>query len=172
MLPLTFDEVASLLVTWPRVGERPRFMSWHDSNTIIRSWHGASLSDGERAERRVGAGGMRAGWRLRRHSMTDGHITCTQAGKHRGMHTHMELSTNTYNHASKHTHTHTPWATKRKELSHCTPTVCLLFHWLIALITGPANACLSVTVGDVVSSWVNCSNSCPTSSIFDVIQKS
>ena len=107
MLPLTFDEVASLLLTWPRVGERPRFMSWHDSNTIIRSWHGASLSDGERAERRVGAGGLRAGWRLRRHSMTDGHITCTQAGKHRGTHTHMDISTNIYNHASEHPHTHT-----------------------------------------------------------------
>lgn len=34
-------------------------------------------------------------WRLRRHSMTDGHNTCTQAEKHRGMHTHMDTSTNT-----------------------------------------------------------------------------
>lgn len=54
MLPLTFDEVASLLLTWPRAGERPCFMSWHDSNTIIRSWHRASLSEGER--------GQSAGW--------------------------------------------------------------------------------------------------------------
>lgn len=46
MLPLTFDEVASLLIR-PRGGERRRFMSLHDSNTIIR--HRASLSEGERA---------------------------------------------------------------------------------------------------------------------------
>lgn len=39
--------------------------------------------------------------------MTDGHITCTQAGKHRGTHTHMDISTNIYNHASEHPHTHT-----------------------------------------------------------------
>ena len=46
MLPLTFDEVASLLIR-PRGGERRRFISLHDSNTIIR--HRASLSEGERA---------------------------------------------------------------------------------------------------------------------------
>lgn len=51
MLPLTFDEAASLLLMRPRAGERPCFMSWHDSNTNIRSWHRASLSEGERAER-------------------------------------------------------------------------------------------------------------------------
>lgn len=80
MLPLTFDEVASLLLVRPRVGERPCFMSWHDSNTNIRSWHSASLSEGERAECRVGGGGLRAGggsgdkaWQR--------HSTCTQAGK-------------------------------------------------------------------------------------------
>lgn len=49
--------------------------------------------------------GQSAAWvqeaweRLRRHSMTDGHNTCTQAEKHRGMHTHMNTSINT-----KHTH--------------------------------------------------------------------
>jgi len=48
-----FDAVAGLLLKWPRAGERPRLMSWHDSNTIIRPWHRASLSEGERAERRV-----------------------------------------------------------------------------------------------------------------------
>lgn len=84
MLPLTFDEVASLLLTWPRVGERPRFMSWHDSNTIIR--HRARLSEGERAERRVMCAGGR--WRLRRLSMTDRHSTCRQAGEQRGVCTH------------------------------------------------------------------------------------
>lgn len=60
LLPLTFDEVACLLLTWPREGERPRFMSWHDSNTNIRCGHRASLSEGERAERRMDAGGLRA----------------------------------------------------------------------------------------------------------------
>lgn len=98
MLPLTFDEVASLPLTWPRAGERPRFMSWHDSNTIIRSWHRASLSEGERAERRVGAGGGsgETAWQDRPRV-----YTCRQAGKQRGMHTHMDIFTNT---ASRHTH--------------------------------------------------------------------
>lgn len=48
-LPPTFDEIVGLLLTRPRVGERLRFTSRQDSNTIMRSWHRASLSDRERA---------------------------------------------------------------------------------------------------------------------------
>lgn len=47
--------------------------------------------------------------------------------------------------------THMQWDTTRKELSHRTPTVCLLCHWLIALIRGPVKAFLQLTIGNVDS---------------------
>lgn len=54
----------------------------------------------EREGRGQSAAWVQEAWeRLRSHSMTDGHDTCTQAEKHRGMHTHMDTSINT-----KHTH--------------------------------------------------------------------
>lgn len=36
-LPLTSDEVDDVLLMEPRVGERPHFMSQHDSNAIRRA---------------------------------------------------------------------------------------------------------------------------------------
>lgn len=81
MLPPTFHEGAGLLLTRPRAGERPRFTSRHDSNTIIRSWHRSRPSDGERAEHSVGAG---------RSADTAWH-TGTDTEQHRGVHGHMDM---------------------------------------------------------------------------------
>lgn len=91
MLPLTFDEVASLLIR-PRAWARPCFMSWQDSNTNIRSWHRTSLSEGEMAERRVGAGDQRASGGSGDDSMTD----TAHVDKHKnsyGMAVHIHTST-------------------------------------------------------------------------------
>lgn len=49
-LPLNFREGTGLLLARRTDGERLRFTSWHDSNTMKRSGHRLSLSDGEREE--------------------------------------------------------------------------------------------------------------------------
>lgn len=74
--------------------------------------------------------------------------------------------------ANPHTHTDTNTA-RRKSLSHCTPTVCLLFHWLMALIADPGKGLsLKCLPHDVLTCERRWETSARRFSIFDATHES